>query len=595
MTASVEVPLEKNITEKRFWELAQDLLYTKVYYNKAEDKYVNKVFKAPKIEDDGIEVIPDDLPEIPPCTEDEINTLLVSYLTLVTNYCDQLAGPGKDPKFFEKASRYLLEYKNYKLNQVFCIRKMLSLLWYAVKSNENNIGIDLKSLNEELATRVSEDIERNECLIKVIGWIFYTSLKLLLDKFITELRNYRGIEAICSALENYEHISQKSKTDSFFTEAYSPYMRLLYGICQNLELDSGQLDSISEKLIRFMLDNLKVTTEDEDPLNFLTFKILLALNEQFMVRQYAQPTRELRQKVGNRFFNIVLSDANSFHNFLDVLVLNFNRETNTTVQILMLKVLYVVFTTSSTCQQLYLNDLKVILDIFIRELCNLSLVNDEVLINTYLRVLYPMLLFSNIKGHSYKVDSLRDILAYLSTTEQTNDTTVRLSKRCLSLDYFNSCESQSDKNNNDNEEDDDNDNVSVLTTKSASPVTTTHPFASLNRSTGDINSVVSLPSSLKSSPDRHRAMTCIQRTLRPPPPPRSRHSSTLPRPRAATTSVASNMAQNTRSMSSLSNKCRFKRPPPRPPLSRSAESTSSDPGAKAKSMTSLSYDRERYE
>ncbi|VEU19443.1 DEKNAAC100055 [Brettanomyces naardenensis] len=454
MAQAVEVSYESNITPQRFWQLARELLYTKLYYDVSNKKYFTKRFKYPPMESSGQTDIKDGLEgassddgegeeekeevdgEVLPCSEEEINTLLVSYLTLVSNYCDQLTDSGKDPEFFENVSKYILAYKNYRLNQTFCIRKMLSLLAYTVGSNEQNMSLDPESFDPQLREKVIQSIETNEKFIRTIGWILYSNYKSSGPDFVDVLKRYRGIEAICAVLHNYDIVSRNAKEGDPFLENYSNYMELLYQICQAEEIGPQELDAVRSKFLKFLLSKLKPETDEQNPLNYLRFRLLLALNEQYMVRQYSHEHHQDGDDTRNKLFDCLMSSNSYFQNFMETLILNFNRETNQTIQILMLKMLYVIFTTSSTCQSIYLNDLKVIVDIIIRELCNLSLTKDFSLINTYLRVLYPMLLFSNLKGHEYKVDSMRDILTYLSTTEQTNENTQRLANRCLDLDIF---------------------------------------------------------------------------------------------------------------------------------------------------------------
>jgi len=493
MVQAIEVPLEKNITQKKFWQMAQDLLYTKLFYDDSTKTFTTKIFKCPKapisttidgekseeesIHSNGVSTdvsrTENDIEleeDLVPCSMDEMNTLLVSYLTLVSNYCDTLARKDKDPDFFKKISQYILNYNNYKRYQTFCVRKMLSLLLYAVNSNEQNLQLKSENLSTDLRERVVQTIETNEKFLKIIGWIFYSSYILLKDKFVTILKSYMGIEAIIKVLNNYYRVSKNIGNDDPFEEDYLPYLELMFKICQGLELKPEQLDIITKEFLVFSLEHLKVETEEEDALNYVKFCLLLILNEQYMVRQYTQKGDNKAQKYKNQLFCVLMENGPIFQNFMEVLVLNFNRETNPTIQILMLKALYVVFTTSSTCQLIYLNDLEVIVDIIIRELCNLSLVKDGVLINTYLRVLYPMLLFSNLNGQRYKVDSLRSILQYLSTSEQTNETTERLAKRCLELDILTQDVCNFPEPVEEEEEDSsDNSSASVATMKSASP------------------------------------------------------------------------------------------------------------------------------
>ncbi|KAF6013086.1 hypothetical protein HII12_001801 [Brettanomyces bruxellensis] len=540
MVQAIEVPLEKNITQKRFWQMAQDLLYTKLFYDDSTKTFTTKRYNCPEapistavdgkksgeesIHSNGTSIsdaksknVIESKEDLAPCTVDEMNTLLVSYLTLVSNYCDSLAIKDKDPDFFKKVSQYILSYNNYERYQTFCVRKMLSLVLYAVNSNAQNLQLKSDKLSKDLCARVVQTIETNEKFLKIIGWIFYSSYNLLKEQFVTILKSYRGIEAILKVLNNYCSVSKNVGDDDPFEEDYFPYLELVFKICQGLELKPEQLDIINAEFLKFAAKHLNAETEEENQLNYVKFRLLLILNEQYMVRQYTQKDADKSQIYKNQLFCVLVENGHIFQNFMEVLVLNFNRETNPTVQILMLKALYVVFTTSSTCQLIYLNDLEVIMDIMIRELCNLSLVKDGILINTYLRVLYPMLLFSNLNGKKYKVDSLRSILRYLCTSEQTNETTERLAKRCLELDIF-----QQEATNfpepleeNDGES---SDSSSVTTVKSASPAMYPVQHSSMFMLSKDKKKSMSSSQSLPAMSKGRRSQSLCQKAPVPPRP-----------------------------------------------------------------------------
>lgn len=424
MAQVVEVPYEADMTPERFWQLARDLLYTKVYYDTARQEYYTRTLG------NGTEAGGEDQ-LLGLCTEDEINTILVSYLTLVSNYTDQL---DDYPEFYEKASNFLLDYDSYKQNRTFCLRKMLSLLVYAANSNEQNMSLNPDSLEPQLRDDVNLSISTNEKFIKIIGWVLYLGYcGPDRDSLLALLEEYGGKEAIIGVLNNYALISRNCDQDEDpYLRDYANYFALLYELCQDEELNLDQLNSIGWPLVKFLLSHLRSASQEDDPVNYLRYKLLLILNEQYMVYQYSHS----EETVDNKVFDTLVNDDQLFQSFLPTLILNFNREEDPTIQILMLKILYLIFTTSRTCQSIYLNDLKVIVDIIIRELCNLSTSKDVPLINTYLRVLYPLLVFSNLKDKRYKVDSMRDILKYLDSSEQAPATTKRLAERCLDLDVF---------------------------------------------------------------------------------------------------------------------------------------------------------------
>ncbi|EIF46744.1 hypothetical protein AWRI1499_3354 [Brettanomyces bruxellensis AWRI1499] len=248
--------------------MAQDLLYTKLFYDDSTKTFTTKRYNCPEapistavdgkksgeesIHSNGTSIsdaksknVIESKEDLAPCTVDEMNTLLVSYLTLVSNYCDSLAIKDKDPDFFKKVSQYILSYNNYERYQTFCVRKMLSLVLYAVNSNAQNLQLKSDKLSKDLCARVVQTIETNEKFLKIIGWIFYSSYNLLKEQFVTILKSYRGIEAILKVLNNYCSVSKNVGDDDPFEEDYFPYLELVFKICQGLELKPEQLDIIN--------------------------------------------------------------------------------------------------------------------------------------------------------------------------------------------------------------------------------------------------------------------------------------------------------------------------------------------------------------
>ena len=89
------------------------------------------------------------------------------------------------------------------------------------------------------------------------------------------------------------------------------------------------------------------------------------------------------------------------------------RLAETSLQLLTLKLLYLIFTTPNTYEYFYTNDLHVLVDILIRNL--LDLPEEAIALrHTYLRVLYPLLAHTQLKyPPHYKRDELRRMLDVL--------------------------------------------------------------------------------------------------------------------------------------------------------------------------------------
>jgi hypothetical protein len=127
--------------------------------------------------------------------------------------------------------------------------------------------------------------------------------------------------------------------------------------------------------------------------------------------------------------------------FGENIILLLNRETETSLQLLILKLLYLTFTTKATCEYFYTNDLRVLLDVIIRNLLDLP---EELisLRHTYLRVLYPLLAHTQLnQAPHYKRDEILKVLSVLGGSanghwEPADETTVRLVERVGNIPWL---------------------------------------------------------------------------------------------------------------------------------------------------------------
>ncbi len=127
--------------------------------------------------------------------------------------------------------------------------------------------------------------------------------------------------------------------------------------------------------------------------------------------------------------------------FGENIILLLNRETETSLQLLILKLLYLLFTTKATHEYFYTNDLRVLLDVIIRNL--LDLPNELIsLRHTYLRVLYPLLAYTQLsQAPHYKRNEIIKVLSMLGGSSSAHfapadETTVRLVERVSQVPWL---------------------------------------------------------------------------------------------------------------------------------------------------------------
>lgn len=216
------------------------------------------------------------------------------------------------------------------------------------------------------------------------------------------------------------------------------YLELLYELCRVQRLRSTELSSIGEDFIAYILSVIENQVDyDNDPYGMAAMKVFLALNEQFMV---AALTLYDGIPVENKSFKVLKEKGDRYRAVGENIVFLLNRGPDRCLQLMSLKLLYLIFTTKETYQYIYLNDLKVLVSVIIRELLDLS-ADEEMLRHTYLRILHPLLLNTQIREEGYRraelvnlLVSIADINSYsrVSLSEETK----RLAWRCLTVDWL---------------------------------------------------------------------------------------------------------------------------------------------------------------
>lgn len=143
----------------------------------------------------------------------------------------------------------------------------------------------------------------------------------------------------------------------------------------------------------------------------------------------------------NRIVKCLSLYGPSFRTFGENIILLLNRETETSLQLLILKLLYLLFTTKATYEYFYTNDLRVLLDVIIRNLMDLP--DEKIsLRHTYLRVLYPLLAHTQLsQPPHYKKHEILRLLNILRGSQNAHfapadETTIRLVDRVTKVHWL---------------------------------------------------------------------------------------------------------------------------------------------------------------
>ncbi|KAI0821512.1 hypothetical protein BC629DRAFT_1435333 [Irpex lacteus] len=228
-------------------------------------------------------------------------------------------------------------------------------------------------------------------------------------------------------------------------------VRLLYEACRVQKPTLADLRVFDDLFIEYLFDLVEQTRGNEDEtFNYAVIKLIVALNEQFMVASLeprsprADGKEHLASKKpeeANRVFRILVARMRSSMTFGENLIFMLNRADRTqedmVMQLLVLKLLYLIFTTRGTTEYFYTNDLCVLVDVFLREILNLDESNES-LRHTYLRVLHPLLTKTQLRDRPYKRPQIVHCLESLIKHADIRDidpTTRRLVDRCLSGEW----------------------------------------------------------------------------------------------------------------------------------------------------------------
>ncbi|GJJ75326.1 hypothetical protein EMPS_07684 [Entomortierella parvispora] len=201
-------------------------------------------------------------------------------------------------------------------------------------------------------------------------------------------------------------------------------INIMFEICRVQSLKPCDLVLIDEDFLHFLLDLVERTRTDADELlNYGTIKLLLAFNEQFMLhkaacqatvaaransngsneRPYTPPIAKVLHYSGNPLLYALADRPGASTTFGENLIFMLNRAEEASLQMLILKLLYLLLTSTLSALQgfFYTNDLQVLVDVVIRELWDLP-EEEESLRHAYLRVMGPLLTNTTLRSSTYK-------------------------------------------------------------------------------------------------------------------------------------------------------------------------------------------------
>ncbi|KAF2207208.1 hypothetical protein CERZMDRAFT_51625 [Cercospora zeae-maydis SCOH1-5] len=232
-------------------------------------------------------------------------------------------------------------------------------------------------------------------------------------------------------------------------------LELLFEMSRIQKLSRADLKAVDDGFILYLFQLVEELSSDaEDPYHYPIIRVLLVLNEQYMCLANAPPSPgSTEHGMTNRILKLLSLHGPSYRTFGENLILLLNRETELGPQLLILKLLYLLFTTPGTYEYFYTNDLNVLVDVIIRNLLDLDESHDSdlapdrdgqrALRHTYLRVLCPLLKNTQLshEGQNYKREAVRRLLHLLINRTgahfaPVDETVIRLVIRIKQIDWI---------------------------------------------------------------------------------------------------------------------------------------------------------------
>ncbi|KAG6089314.1 hypothetical protein E4U30_002242 [Claviceps sp. LM220 group G6] len=221
-------------------------------------------------------------------------------------------------------------------------------------------------------------------------------------------------------------------------------LQLMYEMSRVQRLKLQDLALVNDDFVHSLFGIIEGVADDvHDPYHYPTIRVLLVLNEQYMMAStYTGLDSNMHpEPLTNRIVKCLSLHGPLYRTFGENVILLLNRETETSLQLLILKLLYLLFTTKATYEYFYTNDLQVLLDVIIRNLMDLP--DEKIsLRHTYLRVMYPLLAHTQLnQSPHYKREEILRALRILRGSHNAHfapadETTLRLVDRVAKVNWI---------------------------------------------------------------------------------------------------------------------------------------------------------------
>ena len=190
-----------------------------------------------------------------------------------------------------------------------------------------------------------------------------------------QLREARFVPILCQVIQ------ANVESD---TRLHRVGVELLYEVSRTQQFSGSDMDVLDAELIQLLFE--RAEKSESAVYTDSLVRLIISLNEQFMVaevdpvgKQYtflgppssSGPPSPPTQPLVNKIFDLLSAKPYSFRGVGEKMIFILNRERQYTLQLLMLKFLYLIFITPATYDYFYSNDLRVLVDVFIRELYDL--------------------------------------------------------------------------------------------------------------------------------------------------------------------------------------------------------------------------------
>lgn len=358
--------------------------------------------------------------------DEYINSTLVGYLKIASESYMKFINSDRD---LCKVAMLLTESEPFRDNLEFCLSKLLSLL------NIDLLEMSMKFIIAYILLWESKNnLNSLEIMLEFQGFnVFYNTLYTQFA-YLNKYGEDKNIARERLTDPNLAELSEiELKIVDEMKQISTVLMDLVFQVLKFCKCSVRNVQIIDDFFVYYLMTSIRSDTVT-DMFNNAQFKLLLALNEQYMIL-----SKEF--EIQNKVF-VYLTNDSVTTKFIELLLLKFNRVQDKSLQIMMCKILYLILTADHgkiARSFFYLNDLNVLVDVLIRELEN-NTENDEALRNYFLRIMAPLFENTELATTHYRKDDLIRVLVYLSSVDnfcssdkvsKEHQTTAKLACRLL--------------------------------------------------------------------------------------------------------------------------------------------------------------------